>query len=121
MKLKGKVALVTGGSRGIGEAIVYALADEGASIGVNYIQNREMAEQICKNVQKNGGKAIPIQGDISVPVDVDAMFDKTISEFGKVDILINNAGIDQELVPTIEQPIDQCLHYLLEYPLYQIH
>ncbi len=107
MKLEGKVGLVTGGSRGIGESIVYALAEEGASVVVNYVQNKELAEQVCDNVHRRFGvKVIPLKADISVPEEVKSMVDRTISELGSVDILVNNAGVDQVLVPTTEQSID---------------
>lgn len=107
LKLEGKVALVTGGSRGIGEAIVYALADEGASVAVNYVLNKGLAEQVCHNVHKrNKVNAIPLGADVSVAEEVDAMVDRAISELGKVDILVNNAGVDQVLVPTVEQSLE---------------
>lgn len=93
-KLENKVALVTGGNSGIGEATVYALAEEGANIGIDYIVNKERAEQICENIcKKNGVKAIAIKADITVPDEVQAMVDTMLKEFGKIDILVNNAGI----------------------------
>lgn len=93
-KLENRVALVTGGSRGIGEAIVYALAEEGANIGINYIRNKELAEQICESVhQKNGVKAIALKADVSVPDEVQKMVNTMLQEFGKIDILVNNAGV----------------------------
>jgi len=93
-KLGGKVALVTGGSRGIGEAIVYALAEEGADIGINYLKNEELAEQICENVRKkNGVKAITLKADVSVPDEVQKMIDTMLKEFGRIDVLVNNAAI----------------------------
>ena len=93
-KLENKVALVTGGSRGIGAAIVYALAEEGANLGVNYIVNKEKTEQVCENVRKkNGVKVIALKADVSVPDEVQKMVDTMLKEFGKIDVLVNNAGI----------------------------
>ncbi len=93
-KLGGRVALVTGGSRGIGEAIVYALAEEGADIGINYVRNKELAEQICESVRKkNGVKAITLKADVSVPDEVQEMVDTMLQEFGRIDVLVNNAAI----------------------------
>ena len=93
-KLENRVALVTGGSRGLGEAIVYALAEEGANVGVNYVRNKELAEQICESIRKkNGVKAITLKADVSIPDEVQEMVDTMLKEFGKIDILVNNAGI----------------------------
>jgi len=93
-KLENKVALVTGGNSGIGEATVYALAEEGANIGIAYIVNKERAEQICENIcKKNGVKAIAIKVDITIPDEVKEMVDTMLKEFGKIDVLVNNAGI----------------------------
>jgi len=93
-KLENKVILVTGGSRGIGTAIVYALAEEGANIGINYVKNKESAEQICENIRKkNGVKAIALKADVAIPEEVQEMVDTMLREFGKIDILVNNAGI----------------------------
>ena len=93
-KLENKVALVTGGSRGIGKAIVYALAQEGANIGLNYLTSEEQAEQNVKNICKNYGiKAIAIKADVSAAVEVRKMVDTMLEEFGHIDILVNNAGV----------------------------
>jgi len=111
-KLENRVALVTGGSRGIGEATVYALAEEGADIGINYIKNKELAEQICEGVRKkNGVKAIALKADVSVPDEVQEMVDTMLKEFGKIDILVNNAGIlvQSNLVDTTLEDWDRML------------
>jgi len=93
-KLENKAILVTGGSRGIGEAIVYALAEEGADIGVNYVTSKESAERICENIhKKNGVRAIALKADVSKPDEVLAMVSTMLQEFGKIDVLVNNAGI----------------------------
>ena len=93
-KLENKVALVTGGSKGIGEAIVSALAAEGADIGIADVASLERAERSCEDIRKkNGVRAIVIKADVSVPGEVEAMAEAMLKEFGKIDILVNNAGI----------------------------
>ena len=93
-KLEGKVALVTGGSRGIGRATVYALAEEGANLGINYVNDKGAAEQVCEDIRKkNGVKAITLKADVSVPDEVQTMVDAMLEKFGRIDILVNNAGI----------------------------
>jgi len=93
-KLENKVALVTGGSRGLGKAIVYAFAEEGADIGINYVRSKEAAERICEDIcKKNGVKAITLKADVSKPSEVQEIVDTMLQEFGKIDILVNNAGI----------------------------
>ena len=92
--LKGKRALVTGGSSGIGHAIAMALADAGANVAINYIGHAKSADAMVRSIKKRRGKAIAIQADISDPGAVAAMFKKIDEEWGGIDILINNAGID---------------------------
>lgn len=111
-KLENKVALVTGGGRGIGEAIVYALAEEGANIGVNDFRNMERVEQICESVhKKNGVKAITLKADVSVPSEVQEMIDTLLKKFGKIDVLVNNAGIElqSKLVDTSLEDWDRII------------
>lgn len=94
-RLERKVALVTGGSRGIGAAIVHRLAEEGADVIVNYHSDssREAAEQVVANVQAMGRRSLAIQADIGKSEHVNKMFDQVEAEFGVIDILVNNAGI----------------------------
>jgi 3-oxoacyl-[acyl-carrier protein] reductase len=93
-KLENKVALVTGGSRGIGKAIVYALAEAGADVGVNYVKNKEIAEQVCDRIRNQDGvKAIALKADVSIPAEVQEMVNTMLKEFGRIDILVNNAGV----------------------------
>ena len=93
-KLENRVALVTGGSRGIGKAIAFALAAEGADVGVNYVNSKELAEQVCENIrQKHGVKAITLRADVAIAGEVQQMVDTMLKEFGRIDILVNNAGI----------------------------
>src|ERR1700733_11651377 len=92
-KLTGKVAIVTGASKGIGAAIARALAAAGASVTVNYSAGKEGAERTVTDITRGGGKAIAIQGDVSKASDVQQLFAKTKEAFGAIDVLVNNAGI----------------------------
>ena len=90
--LSNKVAIVTGSSRGIGAQIAITLAEAGASVVINYSSNQKPADKIVSEINASGGSAVAIKADISSPEEVKLMFDLAISQFGKVDILINNAG-----------------------------
>lgn len=92
-KLKNKVALITGASKGIGASIAKFFAGEGAKVIVNYASSREDAEKVVDEITHKGGTAIAIQGDVSKLEDVVRMFDKIKNTFGTLDILVNNAGI----------------------------
>jgi 3-oxoacyl-[acyl-carrier protein] reductase len=92
-KLEGKVAVVTGASKGIGAEIALEFAREGAFVIVNYSSSKEGAEKIVSEIHKKGGKAVAIQANVSLPKDVTHLFKETIKAFGKLDILINNAGV----------------------------
>ena len=95
-KLKGKVALVTGGSRGIGKAIAKRLASEGATVVINYTQNESAANQTKKEIEELGGQAITSKFDVSDFETVHREIDKIIEKYGALNILINNAGITQD-------------------------
>ncbi|MCY9028319.1 SDR family oxidoreductase [Bacillus inaquosorum] len=99
--VKGKTAIVTGASRGIGRAIAEQLADLGIKVVVNYSSSPEKAEEVVEGIKKKGGEAVAIQADLSRVAGVESLFTKTIEAFGKVDILINNAGVN------IYQPIEK--------------
>ncbi len=92
-KLGGKVALVTGASKGIGASIAKHLAAEGAAIVVNYASSKEGADQVVAEIAGNGGKAIAVQADIAKQADIERLFSETQQAFGRLDILVNNAGI----------------------------
>jgi 3-oxoacyl-[acyl-carrier protein] reductase len=92
-KLKGRVAIVTGASRGIGRAVSSVFAGEGARIVINYHSSVEQAEGLRKEIAAKGGEAITFGGDVSNSDDVKAMVDMTMAKFGKIDILVNNAGM----------------------------
>jgi 3-oxoacyl-[acyl-carrier protein] reductase len=92
-KLKGKVAVVTGASKGIGAAIAKQLAADGAQVVVNYASSREGAEKVVSDITQGGGKAVAIGGSVTNEADIEKLFKETTRIFGKVDILVNNAGI----------------------------
>jgi 3-oxoacyl-[acyl-carrier protein] reductase len=104
--LNGQVALVTGGSRGIGRAIALALAAEGASVGVNYRSGRAEAEEVVQQVEAAGGKAAAIEGDVSDWVQAQAVVKQTIDSLGGLDILVNNAGIARNALIFNMEPSD---------------
>jgi 3-oxoacyl-[acyl-carrier protein] reductase len=93
MSLKGKTAVVTGGSRGIGRAIAEKLAERGASVVVNYTLSSAAATEIAQAISKAGGKAIAVQADVSKPADVKRLFAETEKAFGKPAIVVANAGV----------------------------
>ena len=96
MLLEGKVALVTGGSRGIGRAIALKLAGEGAAVAINYAGNAKAAEEVKASIEAAGGKAMVVQADVSSAEAVDAMVEAVVNELGGIDILVNNAGITRD-------------------------
>ncbi|TKI48431.1 3-oxoacyl-[acyl-carrier-protein] reductase [Lysinibacillus tabacifolii] len=95
-KLEGKVAVVTGASRGIGRAIALKLADEGAKVVVNYSGSQAKAEEVVATIQANGGEAIAVQASVSKTEEVTELMDAAVKTFGALDILVNNAGITRD-------------------------
>ena len=96
MKFEGKVALVTGASRGIGRAIALALAAQGADVAVNYAGSEAAAKEVAAEIEAMGRKAFVIQADIASTEASTAMVDAVVKEFGRVDVLVNNAGITRD-------------------------
>jgi 3-oxoacyl-[acyl-carrier protein] reductase len=91
--LVGKVAVVTGASKGIGASIAQELAAAGASVVVNYASAKDDAERVVASIKQKGGKAVAVQGDVSKEADVKRLFAETTKAFGAVDVLVNNAGV----------------------------
>ncbi|MDA6068421.1 glucose 1-dehydrogenase [Flavobacterium sp. AC] len=92
-KLNGKVALITGASKGIGAGIAKAYANQGATVVVNYASNKNDADKVVEEISANGGKAIAIQGNVEKSEDVKRIFEEIAKTFGKLDVLVNNAGV----------------------------
>src|SRR6266496_3890258 len=92
-KLTGKVAVVTGASKGIGASIAQHLAAEGASVVVDYASSKAGADEVVRRITEKGGKAIAVQADVSKPADITRLFAATKDAYGKLDILVNNAGV----------------------------
>src|SRR5215471_13883815 len=92
-RLKGKVAVVTGASKGIGASIAEHLAAEGAAVVVNYAASKAGADAVVRRINEKGGKATAVQADVSKPEDVKRLFAQTKAVFGKLDVLVNNAGV----------------------------
>jgi 3-oxoacyl-[acyl-carrier protein] reductase len=97
-RLKNKVAVVTGASKGIGAGIAKGLAAEGAAVVVNYATSKEGAEKVVAEIKAKGGKAVAVQGDVAKAADVEKLFAETKKAFGRLDVLVNNAGV-YEFVP----------------------
>src|SRR5438309_10330883 len=96
MKLKGRTALVTGASRGIGRAVALALAEEGADVAVNYVSSEAAANDVAEQIRKMGRRATLAQADVADFPDTFRMAQETLKEFGHLDILVNNAGINSD-------------------------
>lgn len=111
-KLTGKVALVTGASKGIGASIALHFAAEGAAVVVNYASSKAGADRVVSEIVGNGGKAVAVQADLSKKVDVDRLFAETKKAFGRLDILVNNAGV-YEFKP-IEEVTTEHFHKMFD-------
>jgi 3-oxoacyl-[acyl-carrier protein] reductase len=111
-KLAGKVAVVTGASKGIGASIAKHLAAEGASVVVNYSSSREGADKVVAEIKSKGGKALAIQANVAKQKDIERLFSETKKAYGQLDILINNAGV-YEFLP-LENVTDEHFHRLYD-------
>src|SRR6195256_786603 len=109
-KLTDKVAVVTGSSKGIGAGIAKGLAAEGAAVVVNYASSKEGSDRVVSEIKAKGGKAIAIQGDVSKAKDVQRLFAETNKAFGRLDVLVNNAGV-YEFAP-LDQITEEQYHRL---------
>jgi 3-oxoacyl-[acyl-carrier protein] reductase len=105
--LKDKVAIVTGASRGIGAASAKALAHHGATVVINYIKSKDKADELLNEIKKAGGKGMVFQADVRDRGAVNSMVESTLREFGKIDVLVNNANINFPIRPFIELTWDQ--------------
>jgi glucose 1-dehydrogenase len=94
MTLNGKVAIVTGGNSGIGKAVTLALAEAGASVAIDYVANEEATEDLERQVAALGDRAIGIEADVSKVSDLQMLVDRTVKELGRVDVMVNNAGVE---------------------------
>ena len=106
-KLLGKVAIVTGSSRGIGSASAQRLSDDGATIVVNYAGRSDKAQEVVAQIEAKGRSAIALQADVSKTADIQRLFDRTLDKFGKVDILVNNAAGVNVFKPTAAMTEDE--------------
>lgn len=107
-KLSNQVAVVTGSSKGIGAGIAKGLAAEGAAVVVNYASSKEGAERVVSEIKAKGGKAVAIQGDVAKAKDVQRLFAETKKAFGRLDVLVNNAGIYE--FAALEQITEEQFH-----------
>jgi len=111
MLLENKVAIVTGGDSGIGHAICYALAHAGAAVTINYHRNQAAAEATRQHIAQEDGKALIVQGDVSNVADIQALVDKTVQAYGRLDVMVNNAGMETRtaLLDTTERQFDMVM------------
>ena len=109
--LDGKSVVVTGGNSGIGKAIVLAMAAEGANVVVDWVAHGDQTKQLIQQVEQAGGKAVGVEADISKSADLHTMMQKAVDEFGRLDVLVNNAGVEtrQSLLDTTEEDYDKVM------------
>ena len=112
MRLKDKVAIVTGGGRGMGAAYSARMAGEGAKVVVNYVGNAKAAEDVVARIKKAGGEAVPFKADVGTKAEVERMVDFTVQKYGRLDVMVSNAGLVHK-APLLEQGedvIDRLFH-----------
>lgn len=107
MTLEGRVAVVTGSSRGIGKAIALAMAQAGAHVVINYLANRDLAEEVAREARAMGVQALVVGADVSQRADVERLFSQVLETFGRIDILVNNAAAFQPAVPVVDLPEEE--------------
>jgi glucose 1-dehydrogenase len=105
VRLENKVAIVTGSSSGIGKAIALAFAGEGAAVVVNYARHRDSAQKVVEKIEGAGGKGLVVGADVSDPKEVEALIQKATGAFGRLDIMVNNAGLEHKM-PFLETPFE---------------
>lgn len=112
MRLHDKVAIVTGGARGMGRAYCIGLAREGAKVVVNYTNRADAAEEVVQQITKAGGKAVAFKADVGTKPDVDAMVDFAVKTYGRLDVMVSNAGLVHKaaLLENTEADIDRIFH-----------
>jgi len=106
MRLQGKVAVVTGAGTGIGQAIAVAFAEAGAAVVVDYVGKASVSEDTIIKIKALGGKSLGVEADISIQNEVDGLIQKTVAAFGKLDIFVNNAGIEKK-IPFVDYPLEE--------------
>jgi glucose 1-dehydrogenase len=111
MLLQGKTMIVTGGNSGIGEAIVLAAAAEGANVVVDYVVHPDETERVVTKIQQAGGKAVGVRADVSRVGDLSTMVDTAVNAFGRLDVLVNNAGVEtrSSILDTTEEQYDRVM------------
>jgi glucose 1-dehydrogenase len=105
LRLQNKVAVITGASLGIGSAIALALGREGAAVAVDYRSHPDEAKQIVDQIEGSGGRAISVHADVSSPEDVKNLIQRAVEEFGRLDVMINNAGMEEKM-PFLDTPLE---------------
>lgn len=105
MRLENRVAVVTGSSLGIGKAIALAFAREGAAVTIDYRKHSDEADTVVEEIEGFGGRALAVQADVSSPEDVKGLVQAAVNEFGRLDVMVNNAGIEEKM-PFLETPLD---------------
>src|SRR5215831_3221956 len=116
MFLKGKVAIVTGGNSGIGKAIVLELAEEGANVAIDYVSHPDAAEALERQIVALGDQTVGVDADVSKIADLQRLIDETVKKFGRLDIMVNNAGIETRtsVLDTTEKQYDAVLQINLK-------
>jgi glucose 1-dehydrogenase len=105
VRLENKVAIVTGSSSGIGEAIALAFAAEGAAVVVDYVGHPDAAQEVVEKVEGGGGRGLAVAADVSSPAEVEALVGKAVETFGRLDVMVNNAGMERKM-PFLETPFE---------------